>query len=207
MKGPLRKAFLQEKYDVLFTQLTSYSLDPYIRNLNASQAVNPGKIFPFVRGLRFSALLIYTIRRYLKPHLLANWGQIIDDDGTYLSNECDIIIHQKGDDDDDRRWNGNIMDFRFVDQADAKVVISCKSYIESSNVETDYFNNLIKFVPEIWLFSECCGPRSVAPIDKKAKATGYGHFFHIYTYSKTTGVARRNFPEWERFVEAIKKIR
>lgn len=209
MTGPVREAFLKEKYQTLVTKLTSYRLDPYIRMLDASQQKNPGKIFPFARGLRFSALLIYTIRKYLKhSYLTASWGQIVNDDGLYLSNECDIIIHVKQN--DEERWNGdesgNIMDFRFINESDVKVVISCKSYLTSSDIEVEYFDNLKKFVPRIWLFTECCGPRSAASIAKNAINAGYEHFFHLYTWSKTTDKTTQKFPEWKDFISAIKAI-
>ena len=211
MKGPIREAFLREKYESLFAKLTSYRLDPYIKKLDASQEKNPGKVFPFARGLRFSSLLIYTIRKNLQHQsLTANWGQIINEDGMLLSNECDIIIHTTRNNDEER-WNGdghgnNIMDFRFIDEKDVKVVVSCKSFITSSTVEIDYYQNLRNFVSRIWLFAECCGPRSSVSIETNAKSTGYEHFFYLYTYNKVNDKTTQKFNEWKRFITEVQNI-
>ncbi len=89
--------FEMEDYAKITSQLLSYRLDPFIRAKEKEEGANAGKIFPFVRGLRFSCLLIYAIREALSgSDLEVNWGQIIDDEGFDLSGEYDIIIHKKG---------------------------------------------------------------------------------------------------------------
>jgi hypothetical protein len=209
MVGPIREAFVRQKYNALVAELMSFRLDTYIRMLDASQQKNPGKIFPFARGLRFSALLIYAIRKNLQhTYLTANWGQVVNTAGLYLSNECDIIIHIKRN--NEECWNGDqtggIMDYRFIDEVDVKVVISCKSYLTSSDIEKEYYDNLKNFVSRIWLFTECCGPRSAASISANAKAVGYEHFFHLYTWSKNTSKVSLKFPEWKQFLLEIRAI-
>src|SRR5260370_15507569 len=91
------KSFQKEKYDTIKAQLLSYRLSPFIRDKESQEGPNKGLIFPFARGLRFSALLIYSIRESLSSSTLeVNWGQIVDYDGLACSGECDIIIHKKG---------------------------------------------------------------------------------------------------------------
>ena len=56
MAGKLRNRELQGHYDELNAKLKVIRLDPYIRELEAKRGKNKGIIFPFARGLRFSAL-------------------------------------------------------------------------------------------------------------------------------------------------------
>lgn len=210
MPQKLRAVFEKEKYDSVRTKLLAHRLDPHIRTLESKTGKNKGLIFPFARGLRFSALLIYIIRETLEGSgLSANWGQIIDEDGDYCSGECDIIIHTGK---HEARWNGDgsgnhIMDFRFVNKNDVKVVISCKSYIKSSTVEIEYLNNLKSFVKDVWLFAECCGPKSIIPIKKKAKTIGYEQFWCLYTWNSKNGETNEQFGEWRDFMEKLRSLK
>ena len=96
MAGQLKNRELKGHYDEINAKLKTVRLDPYIRLLEAKKGKNKGIIFPFARGLRFSALLIYQIRWYLEgTNLTANWGQLMDNDTDEYSNECDIVIHEK----------------------------------------------------------------------------------------------------------------
>ena len=150
------KSFQKEKYDAIKAQLLNYRLDPFIRDKESGEGSNKGLIFPFARGLRFSALLIYSIRESLSgSDLEVNWGQIVDDDGLACSGECDIIIHIKG---HYNKWNGSdggnhIMDFRFIEKQNAIAVISCKSYLTKSSIEEIYCHNMLKYVKRVWLFA------------------------------------------------------
>lgn len=204
------KAFQKEKYDTIKAQLLSYRLDPFIRDKESEAGANKGLIFPFARGLRFSALLIYTIRENLSgSDLDVNWGQIVDDEGLACSGECDIIIHKKG---YCNRWNGSdggnhIMDFRFIEKENAIAVISCKSYLTKSAIEVDYCHNMLKYVKRIWLFAECCGPESVELIREMSKEIGYEFFWYMYTWSRTTDDIVDDENGWYHFIETIKSLK
>lgn len=202
--------FDTQEYKKITAQLLSYRLDPFIRAKESEDGANKGLIFPFARGLRFSCLLIYAIREALSgSDLEANWGQIIDDAGFVLSGECDIIIHKKG---HYKKWNGNdngnhVMDFRFIRKDHAVAVISCKSYLTKTAIETDYCVNMLKYVNKVWLFAECCGPESVVLIQEESKKIGYEKFWHLYTWSKTTGDIIEDVKGWLNFMEAAKSLR
>lgn len=210
MPDQIRNNFQQETYNTIRAKLNSYRLDSYIRQLETKKGKGKGNIFPFARGLRFSALLIYTIRQVLSgTNLTANWGQIIDNDGDTFSNECDIIIHSKNK--EEKKWNGDgngnhIMDFYFINQTDVKAVISCKSYLRSAEIEVDYCNSIKNFCPKIWLFTECCGHRSTISIRKKAVEIGYENFWTLYTWNKKDGSDREAFDNWKHFVEQLKAL-
>lgn len=204
------KLFHEQKYETIKAELLKYRLDPFIRDREAEDGPNKGLIFPFARGLRFSALLVYTIREALSDtDLQVNWGQLIDDDGIACSGECDIIIHKKG---HIAKWNGNdsgnhIMDFRFIEKDKALAVISCKSYLTKGTVEETYCKNMLAFVKRVWLFAECCGPDSVELIREESKAIGYEHFWHLYTWSRSTGSTIDDIQGWMHFIGAIKDLK
>ncbi len=186
----------------------AYRLDDKIVAAEAKSGKNKGIIFTFARGLRFSALLIYKIRKILNgTNLTASWGQILNDDGEF-SNECDIIIHEGG---FVHRWNGEggtdkIMDFKFIEQSKVKVVISCKSYIKTNTIEKEYFTNLNKYVSKIWLFAECCPKSSTRTIRNNAQAAGYEYFWHLYTFEKKQGEIHDAFNEWKDFDRTIRAL-
>jgi len=203
------KAFQREKYKTIKEQLLSYRLDPFIREKEAEPGTNKGLIFPFARGLRFSALLIYSIRESLAgSDLEANWGQILDDEGMACSGECDIIIHKKG---HAHRWNGgsdnHIMDFRFIEKENAIAVISCKSYLTKTAIEVPYCEYMLKYVSRVWLFAECCGPESIELIKEEAIRIGYENFWHLYTWSRTTDQIVDDEDGWYHFIETVKSLR
>ncbi|MDX2303733.1 MAG: hypothetical protein NW226_13090 [Microscillaceae bacterium] len=204
-----KKTLLTEKFLTIKAGLQAYRLNDFIKMAESKKGA--GKILPFVRGLRFSALLIYAIRDFLVgSDLTANWGHIIDEDGEYCSRECDIIIHNKKG--QTSRWNGNggqdhIMDFRFIEQSEAKVVISCKSFIKvESKIEVDYCNEMRNYVNQIWLFAECCPPKKSPALKTKAKQIGYDNFWHLYTLDQKTGEAKDALDEWLNFVEKVKSL-
>ncbi len=204
------KALQKEKYDEIKAQLLNYRLDPFIRSKESEEGKNKGLIFPFARGLRFSALLIYSIREILSgTDLEVNWGQIIYDDGYACSGECDIIIHKKG---HYKRWNGNdsgnhIMDFRFIEKEKAIAVISCKSYLTKQTIEKVYCQNMQKYVKRVWLFAECCGTESVELIRTDAKEIGYENFWYLYTWSRTSDNIVDSEEGWFQFVETVKLLK
>ena len=202
--------FDTENYNVIKAQLLSYLLDPFIRAKEADEGSNTGLIFPFARGLRFSALLIYSIRECLSgTDVEVNWGQIIDENGYACSAECDIIIHKKG---HHKHWNGggnsgqHVMDFRFIKKQNAFAVISCKSYLTKSAIEKNYCTNMLKYVSKVWLFAECCGPDSVDLIKEEAAKIGYQHFWYLYTWSRTTDEVVDDLKGWLHFITTVKSL-
>jgi len=207
--GHTKRILCEEPFRKMCAELTTWRIDNFIRQLEATRG--KGRVLPFVRGLRLSAHLIYVIRDRLEgTGLTANWGHLLDKKGEFCSCECDIIIHRDG---HVQRWNGGggggekqIMDFRFIEQDKAIVVVSCKSYLTSSQIDTKYCSDMNKFIGRIWLFAECCGPKSVKSIEKKALEHGYEKFWPLYTWSKQTE-PELNCDGWIDFVEEVEKLR
>ncbi|MBM3241380.1 hypothetical protein FJZ31_34295 [Candidatus Poribacteria bacterium] len=196
----------EERFNMMWANLSNWRIDSFMRQLEAKK--QKGRILPFVRGLRFSALLIYAIREILSgTNLNTDWGHLLDESSTLCSCECDIIIHRNG---HVRQWNGDskdpIMDFRFIEQQKAVAVISCKSYLGSSKIDKEYCESMEPFVKKIWLFAECCGPRSAKNIQKKALDYGYEKFWYLYTWSKET-TPKPNRDGWNEFVEEVRKLK
>jgi hypothetical protein len=203
--GLTEKLLREEILMSIFAELTTWRIDTFIRQMEAKR--RKGRILPFVWGLRLSAHLIYVIRDILSgTDLTADWGHLLDESGTFCSCECDVIIHRKG---FVGRWNGKkepVMDFNFIEQQEAVVVISCKSYLRSSDIDEKYCNLMKPFVKKIWLFAECCGPRSNKTIQKKAPMLGYEKFWYLYTWSKHTA-PQPNKIGWSEFVKEVKKLK
>lgn len=201
----------REKYKKIQAGLSMYRIDSFIRDLDEKVEKNKGSVLSFVRGLRLSSLLIYSIRELLDgSSLTANWGHILDENGILCSRECDIIIHDK--DVPLHKWNGDgggnhVMDFRFIPHSAAKVVISCKSYLTSSQIEIEYCNDMKKFVDRVWLFAECCGPKSDESIEDTAKKIGYENFHYLYKWNKSKNEIIEVIEEWDNFVAAIIGLR
>lgn len=202
--GPLIKLLYEEHLMNIIADFSNWRIDPFIRQMEAER--RRGRVLPFVRGLRLSAKLIYTIREVLEgTGLTANWGHLIDERGTFCSCECDVIIHHGQ---YIRRWNGSqnpVMDFRFIEHKQAVAVISCKSYIRSSDIDEEYCKLMEPFVKRIWLFAECCGPRSESSIQSKAFRLGYEKFWHLYFWSKKTDPVP-NRTGWNEFIKTIKNL-
>jgi hypothetical protein len=188
-----------------FQDFAHWRIDDFVRQME--RARRRGRILPFVRGLRLSARLIYVIREFLTgTRLTANWGHLVDETGTFCSCECDVIIHRR--DAHVRQWNGTsdpVMDFRFIESQGAVTVISCKSYLKSGDVDTGYCKLVEPFVRRVWLFAECCGPRSAESIRRKALEAGYEQFWYLYLWSRGTSPVP-NKDGWATFVDEVKSL-
>ena len=202
----------EEDLRKIYSIMSTHRIDTFVRTLEEKKGKNVGKILPFVRGLRFSSLLIYTIRKLLKgSHLTANWGHLIDSNGLYCSRECDIIIHRP--DGEWQRWNGDgaedghVMDFRFIEQDAAKAVISCKSFLRKADIEVDYCSEMKKYVNEVWLFAECCQNGFSSRIQTAATDIGYNNFWHLYSWSKANGMTDPNNEHWNDFIQKVKALK
>lgn len=202
--GRLVQLFYEERLMKMIADFSNWRIDPFIRQMEAER--KKGRIFPFVRGLRLSAHLIYAIREILEgTSLKANWGQLVDKSGVFCSSECDVVIHRDG---HIARWNGTekpIMDFRFIEQKQTVAVISCKSYLRSGNVDSEYCKLMKPFVKKIWLFAECCSPQSVKNIRDKALRFGYEKFWYLYTWSKQKDL-EPNKDGWNEFVKEVRNL-
>lgn len=206
-----RELLEQQKFHTIKAGLQQYRLDSFIRNIESQRGKNKGTILSFVRGLRFSSLLIYTIRDLLQGSgLTANWGHIIDEDGELCSRECDIIIHREG---YIMRWNGDgglhpVMDFKFIEQSEAIAVISCKSFLQhKSHIEVEYCQDLLNYVENVWLFAECCPPDKSQEIKDKALEIGYRNFWHLYSWDREKNMVEDSLVDWNDFVKCIKELK
>jgi hypothetical protein len=201
----------REKYFKIIGGMSNYRIDNFIREAEANEGANKGVILSFVRGLRLSSLLTYQIRQLLDgSDFTANWGHIIDENGAFCSRECDIIIHSKNI--PLYQWDGDgagnhIMDFRFIPYYAAKVVISCKSFLTTAKIEEDYCNDMLKYVDRVWLFSECCGPKSDEKIEERAKEIGYEDFWYLYKWNRGNNELTQTIEVWDSFVESVKALR
>jgi len=164
-------------------------------------------ILGFVKGLRFSARLIYAIREHLSSSgYEVDWGHLLTEDGYSCSPECDIIIHKRG---HVREWNGTtrpVMNFKFINCKDAIAVISCKSMITSVDKEhKKYIKALKPHVKEILIFAECCEPSAVKRLKKSAQAVGCHSFWYLYVCDKMKQCTK--YPkEWENFLTTLEKL-
>lgn len=170
-----------------------------------------GRVFDFVKGLRFSAQLIYIIRGALSRYgLEVDWGQIVSDNGASLSPECDVVIHRRG---YHQRWNGGktdqIMDFKFICQSDALVVISCKSLLTSVGKEhKDYCDRLKPYLKrkKPWLFAECVPKGKGIKIAKDAEKAGYHKFWYLYDWDNKNSLTGKDPKIWLNFLNEIDKL-
>ena len=145
-----------------------------------------GDILGFVKGLRFSARVIYFLREWLSDtHFEVSWGHVLNAQEQSCSRECDIIIHSKG---QVRKWNGDggsdpVMNFRFVRAQDVRAVVSCKSQMNS--IDPDYPKALKQFgIRKVFLFAECCREDQLASLRAKAKGAGYSGLWCLYFTKK-----------------------
>lgn len=208
-KSAQARHFKLRKISALARELEDCRSDNEIRMAKMQGA----GIFDFVKGLRLATRLIYILKNKLSEYDLdANWGQILDKDGFYLSPECDIIIHKEGHFD---RWNGeggeinNIMDFRFIELKKVVAVISCKSYLTSiSKKYTNYCQRLKPYLKrrDFWLFAECIPHGKEETLDKKARNIGHNGFWYLYTWDKKSSEHEENRLLWEKFVDEIDKM-
>ncbi len=201
----------QQKFHTIKAGLQEFRLDNFIRELESKKGKNKGTILPFVRGLRFSSLLIYAIREFLHGSgLTASWGHIIDDEGELCSRECDIIIHREG---HIMRWNGDgglypVMDFRFIEQSESLAVISCKSYLNhKSQIEVKYCEDLRNYVDRVWLFAECCPPDKAIEIREKSIEIGYENFWNLYSWDRNQNTVEDSLNDWNDFVKKVKSLK
>ena len=164
-------------------------------------------ILGFVKGLRFSARLIYAIRDHLSSSSYeVDWGHLLTRDGNSCSPECDIIIHKRG---HVREWNGTtrpVMNFKFINCKDAVAVISCKSMITSVDKEHKaYIKALKPYVDKIFIFAECCEPSAVTRLKRSAQKAGCKGFWYLYACDKMKQCTI-DPEEWDNFLTTLEKL-
>ncbi len=204
--APLSQVLELEDFESLSAELKAWRTDEEIRTIEYQKG--SGLVLGFVKGLRLSAKLIYAIRKSLSgTSLEVDWGHLLNEDGTSLSPECDVIIHKKG---MINRWNGNlnpIMDFKFIKSSEAVAVISCKSEAKSiDKAHKKYCEKLNKYVDNMMLFAECCPKGRVDTLITRAKEAGYKGFWYLYTIDEKTNECCNNPRVWKSFLTTLKKI-
>lgn len=173
-------------------------------------------ILPFVSGLRFSSMIIHIISEIIKySNLSVTWGHIYEKNDHIISysNECDIIIYKEEFGCEKHHWDNeyrnpkqeSVMSFKFIDKKFVVGVISCKSHIVKSQIDKEYPQLLRPFTKNVWLFSECCNPKSLIEIRKQAKKLKYKNFWSLYTWSPKEG-PKENFDDWENFESSIEHL-
>jgi hypothetical protein len=170
-----------------------------------------GRVFDFVKGLRFSAGLIYYLRERLSgTQFEVDWGQVVEDNGGHFSPECDVIIHERG---YCGRWNGGktdqVMDFRFIKRARVIAVISCKSFLRSIVQEhRDYCGRMKPYVGKrrLWMFAECVPVGRESRLLEDAKQAGYEKCWYLYSWDRRNLRDRRDECLWEDFVRTIEGL-
>lgn len=135
-----------------------------------------GGVLPFVKGLYLAARVIYFIREVLNAHVLeAHWGHVIHESEIYFSPECDIILHKPC---PRTVWNGNVMDFHFIEASYVCAVISCKSLVTS--IEEKYCADLKSFgINKVGLIGESCSKTNYLNLRNKAMDAGYENFWSL----------------------------
>ncbi len=160
-----------------------------------------GQILPFVRGLYLSAKIIYFIREVLHAKdLNVNWGHIIHETQIYCSPECDIIIHKHK---SARVWNGDVLDFHFVDTKHVVAVVSCKSEVNS--IDDEYYKKMTAFgITRVGLIGEVASRTNFDNLRSKAQAAGYADFWCL-ALQDALGRAH-NEPSLVQFIQFLEAL-
>lgn len=199
----IRRRLQLEPFHKMVAGFGEFRIDEFIRTLEREK--REGRILAFVRGLRLSAQLIYTLREFLSStDYEVDWGHLLDEEGILCSPECDVIIHERG---YVRQWNGTnnpVMDFKFINCQNAVAVLSCKSFAKSIDVE--YCNKIRSYVDNILLFAECCNRSSVKRLKEQAVSAGYTGFWYLYTWDKKNSQYLKDEKQWEDFLLSLGRL-
>ena len=171
-----------------------------------SQQAEGKPLHRFVRGLIFSTQLVDFIENNLPNGYHAGWGQLIDDQGEWLSSENDIIVYRGK---PEHEWKTTCLKFMLVQASQANVVIQCRAIVRTvdSDLRT-YARQLSEFRSRLWLFAECCWAKSAQRCEQIRQDTlsaGYERFFYLYDHSYNSDVTK-NYLGWREFREAIRAL-
>ncbi len=97
------------------------------------------------------------------------------------------------------------MDFRFINQEDVLLVISCKAFLTASNIDMEYCKLMKEYVKDVWLFAECCNPKNLVKINETVKRGGYSNFWYLYGWDEIASTDP-NKNGWLDFVSKVEKI-
>jgi len=71
------------------------------------------------------------------------------------------------------------MDFKFIEAASVRAVVSCKSLLKS--IDNSYPKALKKYgVENVFLFAECCPEAHLLRLRKRAESAGYRGLWCLY---------------------------
>lgn len=209
--GAQARCLALEKITALAAELISWRADNEIQILQAEKG--GGRVFDFVKGLRFSSRLIYIMRDALsRDDVEVNWGQVFDAEGAHLSRECDIIVHKNG---CHSKWNGHaggtsqVMDFRFITAADVLAVVSCKSLLTSLTKDhKEYCRRLKPYLKrrKLWLFAECIPKGKERPLSKAARQAGYERLWYLYNWDDENSSTETDKGLWLRFLDEVRRL-
>jgi hypothetical protein len=163
-------------------------------------------VLRFVRGLRFSARIIYILRKKMgATNLQVDWGHIW---GKQMSRECDIIIHRGA----FHGWNGDgginpVMNFKFVESKNVVAVISCKSLIRPGDVDAKFSAETKAYSKKIFLFAECCALGKFKDVEKKVLKAGYQKFWCLYEWDAKNQLHLPLEPNIDEFSKYVQKLR
>jgi len=204
IKGLLGVGLRTEQLRSLAEEL--HSLRDYPPLVSKGKGKYEGDILGFIKGLRFSARIIYYLREQLSDmNYEVSWGHLLDDEEAACSPECDIIIHAKG---HIREWNGSakdpVMHFRFIHAKHARLVISCKSKL--NNIDKEYPKDLKKYgINHVFLVAECCKKNQYSSLRKRARRAGYKDLCCLYLIDKNHD-HKIDEKIYLAFITAIRKV-
>jgi hypothetical protein len=165
---------------------------------------NQEPLFLFARGLIFSAYLIEEARQDLSRHCSVAWGQIMAEDGT-LSPESDIIIYEGR---AFHEWKTEVVCFTIVPKDNVRAAIECCQSFLPTRHQKKHLDNLLKFAPSVFLFSECCWSRKKHVCEEKREILqdlGYSDVFFLYRWYY--GIDKEpNETDWFRFLDMIRSL-
>ncbi|MCE5237464.1 hypothetical protein LLH23_03120 [bacterium] len=170
----------------------------------------PGQIHPFVRGLYFSAKVVYLLRRLFAQQgigLQVNWGQILLDGNCLCSRECDVIVHHEG----GVQWDGDtgVFDFWFVPQSSVVAVVSCKAQnLTAPPAEEEAFAaSVFPLVKQVFLLAEACpSADSGEKLRTGATALGFTDCWWLYAGDPDTPDVILAQPQWRGFFDRMLQI-
>lgn len=189
----------------------SSELEGWVRRLQIQRVTSdqPGgsPLHRFVRGLMFSSKLVDYAEDHLPDGFRADWGQVMDDDGTLLSPESDVIIYTGKA--RHRFKSRRTMDYAIIPASQARLLIQCRAVLSSVTKELrEYLERSRRFCPRIWLFVECCwakDDKQRAHLAKQVRKAGFEKFFYLYRCIPPQQPVV-DLHGWQRFIKLVRSF-